>query len=94
IDVVAVGAARHPSLARIETRALTTVFGTLPSLVDVSDALGQCYSASGAMQLAGLFALWQRRIGPHSADRIGLLTSVGEDGNVGALVVRNRGGRQ
>jgi 3-oxoacyl-[acyl-carrier-protein] synthase II len=54
--------------------------------VQVGDAVGVTYSASGALQLAALLALWR----DGSPDRFALATSMGPDGNVGCLLVRNR----
>lgn len=41
------------------------------------------------MQLAALLARWQGSPGS-GKPRVGLITSVGHDGNAGALVVRER----
>ncbi|CAM5663394.1 Beta-ketoacyl-[acyl-carrier-protein] synthase family protein OS=Streptomyces tendae OX=1932 GN=GUR47_36990 PE=3 SV=1 [Streptomyces tendae] len=84
VSAVSVGSSHHRALDRIEERGLRRALGgTLPSgVVRVADVLGETYSASGALQLAALLADWP---GP---GRIGLVTSVGRDGNAAALVVR------
>ncbi len=92
VDAVSLGATSYSALNRVEQRALRAVLGALPAQVSVHDVVGECYSASGAMQLAALLAHWQRVPAPRP--RTALVTSVGLDGNVGALVVREgRGGR-
>ncbi|RMI45183.1 beta-ketoacyl synthase N-terminal-like domain-containing protein [Streptomyces triticirhizae] len=92
VDVVATGADRHLALAGAEERALRRV---LPRAADVrrlsvAEVLGDCYSASGALQLAALLADWRAS---DSAERIGLVTSVGGDGNVACAVVCAPGAR-
>ncbi|OZM79634.1 beta-ketoacyl synthase N-terminal-like domain-containing protein [Pseudonocardia sp. MH-G8] len=81
IDVVVPGATAHTRLARMERRALGTELGVLPPTLDVLPAVGEAYSASGALQLAALLATG-------GGNRVALLTSVGEDGGAGAMVVR------
>ncbi|OLT16520.1 hypothetical protein BJF78_13940 [Pseudonocardia sp. CNS-139] len=83
VDVVVPGASGHTRLARLELRAAETELGGLPAVLDVLPAVGEAYSAGGALQLAALLATTEPR-----GNRIGLLTSVGEDGGAGALVVR------
>ncbi|GAA1255783.1 hypothetical protein GCM10009609_18740 [Pseudonocardia aurantiaca] len=84
VDVVVPGAGGHTRLARLERRALGAELGALPASLDVVPAVGEAYSAGGALQLAALLAT----TGAEERGRIGLLTSVGEDGGAGALVVR------
>jgi 3-oxoacyl-[acyl-carrier-protein] synthase II len=80
VDVVVPGATAHARLSRLERRALGAELGAIPASIDVVPAVGEAYSAGGALQLAALLAT--------GTGRIGLLTSVGEDGGAGALVVR------
>ncbi|MDK9497439.1 MULTISPECIES: beta-ketoacyl synthase N-terminal-like domain-containing protein [Streptomyces] len=88
VDVVSLGATHHVGLERLEERAVRLALGHLPQQVRVGEVLGETYSASGAMQLAGLLAHWRNE--PADRPRIGLVTSVGHDGNAGALIVRSR----
>ncbi|MFD5102048.1 beta-ketoacyl synthase N-terminal-like domain-containing protein [Streptomyces albidochromogenes] len=89
VAVVSLGAAHHRGLERIEERGVRTALGGggLPRTVRVADVLGETYSASGAMQLAALLALWQAE--PPAARTAALVTSVGRDGNAAAMVVRS-----
>ncbi|WP_171059800.1 beta-ketoacyl synthase N-terminal-like domain-containing protein [Streptomyces montanus] len=86
VDTVSLGATHHTGLERIEERAVRLALGREPERVRVTEVLGETYSAGGAMQLAALLARWQGA--PGGTPRIGLVTSVGHDGNAGALVVR------
>jgi 3-oxoacyl-[acyl-carrier-protein] synthase II len=67
----------------IEERAVRRVLGRLPRIVRVKEVVGECFSASGAFQLAAAIAHWRREPG------IALITSVGRDGNVGCMVARS-----
>ncbi|MGP3967130.1 beta-ketoacyl synthase N-terminal-like domain-containing protein [Streptomyces sp. 6N223] len=89
VDVVSAGSGHQVALRRIEERALARVLPAAGgrAVIRVADALGDCYSASGAMQLAALLAVWGDGDHP-GGQRIGLVTSVGHDGNVGCAVVR------
>jgi 3-oxoacyl-[acyl-carrier-protein] synthase II len=78
------------SLSRAELRGIEAALGRPPATVNVLDVIGETYSASGALQLAGLLALWRRWAAGDAA--VGLVTTVGRDGNVGCLVVRDRRG--
>jgi 3-oxoacyl-[acyl-carrier-protein] synthase II len=97
VDVVALGATNHVGLEGTERRALHRVLGRTPAQLRAADVLGECYSASGAMQVAAVLALWrQDPAGPSGSGsaRTALVTSAGNDGNVGAVVLRERpGGR-
>jgi 3-oxoacyl-[acyl-carrier-protein] synthase II len=89
VSVVAPGAAHHIGLRHIEQRALAAALGAVPKRqVRVGDVLGELFSAHGAFQLAALLALWQAE--PAAERRTGLVTSLGADGNLGCLVVRER----
>lgn len=80
-------AAERSGENRIEERAVHRVLGRVPQTIRVKDAVGECYSASGALQLAAVIADW-RREGTQNGRDVALITSVGRDGNVGCLVVR------
>ncbi|WP_017573728.1 beta-ketoacyl synthase N-terminal-like domain-containing protein [Nocardiopsis halotolerans] len=89
IDMVVPGANGHVGTGRAEARALSAVVGDRPAVPFVQ-SLGETYSASGALQLAAVLALWKVR--PSARRRHALITSVGADGNTGALVVRESEG--
>ncbi|MFI9450235.1 beta-ketoacyl synthase N-terminal-like domain-containing protein [Amycolatopsis sp. NPDC052450] len=86
IDVVSLGAGAQIGARRIEEQGVRLALGTLPTTVRVSDALGECFSASGALQAAALLARWSGA--DHPAERLGLVTSLGRDGSVGCLLLR------
>ncbi|MEN3359365.1 MAG: hypothetical protein V7637_3347 [Mycobacteriales bacterium] len=90
VGTVVPGAGSQLALAHAERRGLAAALGRSPELLRTGDALGDSYSASGALQLAALLAHWRNGGGPAGAG-IGLVTSVGGDGNVGCLVVRRAG---
>jgi 3-oxoacyl-[acyl-carrier-protein] synthase II len=83
LSAAAEGSGEH----RIETRAVQRVLGRMPDTIRVKDVVGECYSASGAMQLAAAIAHWRRDTAAAPGD-VALITSVGRDGNVGCLVAR------
>lgn len=76
---------------RIEERAVRHVLGRLPRTVRVKEIVGECFSASGAFQLAAAIAHWQQE--PETRTGVALITSVGRDGNVGCMVVRSGSAR-
>jgi len=86
VDTVSLGTTKHSGLGAAERRAVRRVLGRVPAQVQVADALGECYSASAALQLAALLALWSRE--SSESPRVAMVTSVGLDRNVGCLVVR------
>jgi 3-oxoacyl-[acyl-carrier-protein] synthase II len=86
VDVVSLGAANHVGLDGVERRAVQRVLGRAPAQLRIADVLGECYSASGVMQIAALLAQWRQD--PAEVGRTALVTSAGNDGNVGCLVVR------
>jgi 3-oxoacyl-[acyl-carrier-protein] synthase II len=88
VDVVSLGSANHVGLAGVERRAVQRVLGRAPAQIRIVDVLGECYSASGVMQIAALLAQWRQD--PAEVTRTALVTSAGNDGNVGCLVVRER----
>ncbi|MDD9377561.1 beta-ketoacyl synthase N-terminal-like domain-containing protein [Streptomyces sp. ZAF1911] len=88
IDVVSLGAVHQRGLEAVERRGVRVALGGAPSAtLRIADALGETYSASGSMQLAGLLALWKAQ--PPITPVTALITSVGWDGNAAALVVRS-----
>ncbi|AOS65594.1 beta-ketoacyl synthase N-terminal-like domain-containing protein [Actinoalloteichus hymeniacidonis] len=86
VDVVSLGAVGSPTLRRVEERAVTEVLGERAERIRVADVVGECFSASGALQVAALLALWRRE--PAERPRVGVVTSVGPDGNLGCAVIR------
>ncbi|MFF1412710.1 beta-ketoacyl synthase N-terminal-like domain-containing protein [Streptomyces sp. NPDC058289] len=88
VDVVSLGAVHQRGLEAVERRGVRVALGGEPSqTLRIADALGETYSASGSMQLAGLLALWKAQ--PPVSRVTALITSVGWDGNAAALVVRS-----
>lgn len=87
VDVVCLSATNHRDLDHQEEWAVGEALGRTAPQVRVGHVLGELYSASGAMQVAALLAMW-REPARQSRPRVGLVTSMGEDGNVGCLVVR------
>jgi 3-oxoacyl-[acyl-carrier-protein] synthase II len=59
-----------------------------PPRFAVAERIGDCYSASGAFQLAALLVRAETATAP--AGRLGMLTSLGADGAVAAALVRTR----
>jgi 3-oxoacyl-[acyl-carrier-protein] synthase II len=88
LSAAAEGSGEH----RIEERAIERVLDRMPGTIRVKDVVGECYSASGAMQLAAAVAHWRRDPAAVPGD-VALITSVGRDGNVGCLVARYGAGR-
>jgi 3-oxoacyl-[acyl-carrier-protein] synthase II len=87
IDLVSVGAATGSGLASVEEQAIAQALGRVPPEIRVSRSVGDCYSASTALQIAALLALWQRE--PPTEPRVGLVTSVSRDRHAGCLIVRS-----
>ncbi|WP_201294664.1 MULTISPECIES: beta-ketoacyl synthase N-terminal-like domain-containing protein [unclassified Nocardiopsis] len=90
VTEVSPGSTGLVGLERAERRGIAMALGRVPEVRDVTRAVGQCYSAAGAMQVAGLLAAWRGQ--PSGRRRLALVTAVGHDGNVGALVLREGGG--
>ncbi|WP_432157463.1 beta-ketoacyl synthase N-terminal-like domain-containing protein [Streptomyces sp. bgisy153] len=91
VGVVSLGATHHVGLDRLEERAVRLALGRVPRRLRVTEALGETYSASGALQLAALLAHWHTHPPrPDGPAPVGLVTSIGHDGNTGALLVRAR----
>jgi 3-oxoacyl-[acyl-carrier-protein] synthase II len=77
----------HPVLDRVEEEGLQLGLGHQPvHQLSIKRAVGECYSAAGALQLAALLALYATT--PGSGGRIALVTSVGHDGAVGCAVIK------
>ncbi|MFF0433530.1 beta-ketoacyl synthase N-terminal-like domain-containing protein [Streptomyces sp. NPDC004327] len=88
VTLVSLGATGLTALEEVEQRAVRKALGDrdVPA-VRVKDVTGEAYSADGALQLAAVLARWQDEQAP--SGRIALVTSVGHDGNVACLVVRD-----
>jgi len=93
VSTVSWGCTGHVGLERAELRGVRAALGgRVPAgSVRVTEVAGESFSASGALQLAALLAHWapDGSAGEGSGE-IGLVTSIGQDGMVGALVVRRR----
>lgn len=87
LDLIVPGGLGQPAVAEIEDQAIQQVMPRPVERLDVTPVIGQCYSASAALQTAALLGHFEGR-----ADWTALVTSVGEEGTVGALVVRGAGG--
>lgn len=87
LDLVVPGCQGQTDTAEIEEEATERVLGRPVKRLDVVPVIGQCYSASAALQTAALLGYFEGR-GSWTA----LVTSVGEEGTVGALVARGAGG--
>jgi 3-oxoacyl-[acyl-carrier-protein] synthase II len=83
LDIVVPGCRGQANMAEIEEEAIEQVLGRSVKRLDVVPVIGQCYSASGALQAAALLGHFEGRTGWTA-----LVTSAGEEGTVGALVVR------
>ncbi|MFI8961984.1 beta-ketoacyl synthase N-terminal-like domain-containing protein [Streptomyces sp. NPDC053493] len=92
VELVSLGATGLAGLEEAEQRAVRKALGDRPvASVRVKDVVGEAYSADGALQLAAVLAHWQ---GEGAArGRVALVTSVGHDGNVACLVVRDGAAR-
>lgn len=90
VDAVAFGSTGQVALGSVESRAVRVALGGPPKhSVTVKSVVGECFSASVALQLAGLLAHWESS--PADRTRFGLVTSIGLDGNVGCVVLARRG---
>jgi 3-oxoacyl-[acyl-carrier-protein] synthase II len=86
VDVVSLGGDGWAGTARAGRKGVELALGRIPALTRVDDLLGDCYSASGALQAAGLLARWHST--RHPAERVALLTGISRDGNAGCAVLR------
>ncbi|MFJ6465823.1 beta-ketoacyl synthase N-terminal-like domain-containing protein [Streptomyces sp. NPDC091387] len=86
---VAPGAGARRGWGGIERRALRSAIGSVPQsrLVRIDDVFGETYAAGVALQLAAVLARWQDGVTTPDNERAALVTTVGPDGSVGALVV-------
>ncbi|MCI0729733.1 MAG: hypothetical protein L0332_23880 [Chloroflexi bacterium] len=85
---VSSGATGNCVLDSVEEEGIHLALGRRPiRRLQVKKQVGECYSAAGALQLAGLLALY---LSPDSlrAPTVSLVLSVGEDGGVGCAVIR------
>uniref|UniRef100_UPI001A955DBC hypothetical protein n=1 Tax=Actinomadura roseirufa TaxID=2094049 RepID=UPI001A955DBC len=90
VGAVALGATGFRGLRAPEEDAVRDVLGGPPPHVLRTPAvLGETYSASGALQIAGLLAAWRHPGAvPAGAAPVALVTSLGDDGYCGCLVMR------
>ncbi|TDQ48468.1 beta-ketoacyl synthase N-terminal-like domain-containing protein [Actinorugispora endophytica] len=89
VAVVAPGAAGRFGWAAVEERALRSALGTPgPRRLPVHRVLGETHSAGASLQLASVLAHWRSA---DTAERVGLVTSLGPDGQVGCAVVERAG---
>jgi 3-oxoacyl-[acyl-carrier-protein] synthase II len=86
VDVVSLGGDPRVGVARAGRRGVEFALGRIPASTRVDDLVGDCYSASGILQAAGLLASWHGN--DHSDAAVALLTSIGADGNAGCAVLR------
>ncbi|MDT0317329.1 beta-ketoacyl synthase N-terminal-like domain-containing protein [Streptomyces millisiae] len=86
VDLVSPGAASQHGARAVEEYGLRLALGELPAAVRVSEAVGDCYSASGALQAAAVLARWSG--GSHPGERHALVSSLGTDGSVGCFLLR------
>jgi 3-oxoacyl-[acyl-carrier-protein] synthase II len=90
VGVVSLGAGSQLGVRYAEEQGVRRALGGMPERIRVSDVVGDCFSAAGAMQAAAVLAHWSGadRPGPSLA----LVTSAGGDGNVGCFVLRRPAG--
>lgn len=87
IDTVSLGATGIRGLRAAEEAGIRIALGTLPPhLLRTTRLTGETYSATGALQIAGLLGMW--RHAATSAGRVALVTSIGDDGYAGCLLMR------
>ncbi|MEM8610947.1 MAG: beta-ketoacyl synthase N-terminal-like domain-containing protein [Cyanobacteria bacterium P01_H01_bin.105] len=91
IDAVSKLKSCLPDIEKVQTESLRLALGEAKPAYDltVGDMVGDCFSASGAFQLAALLSLPQ--IYHLSADCYGLMLSVQADGVVGCVLLKIRG---
>lgn len=87
LDLVVPGCQGQPATAEIEEEATERVLARPVKRLEVVPVIGQCYSASVALQTAALLGYFEGQRGWTA-----LVTSVGEEGTVGAMVLRGAGG--
>ena len=81
----------EPGLRAVEDSAIRQVFGSgePPELLRMSGMVGDCFSASAALQMAGLLG-WLS-LAPQDRPGYGLLTSITREGTVGCVLLRGPG---
>ncbi|MCN9244843.1 hypothetical protein NGF19_29375 [Streptomyces sp. RY43-2] len=87
VTAVSLGATGLVGLDRIEVRAVRSALGgALPDqVVRVKETVGECFSAGGVLQIAGLLGLWQ--LENTGAARTAVVPAVSRDGQVGCVVL-------
>jgi 3-oxoacyl-[acyl-carrier-protein] synthase II len=85
IGEVCLGAAGQRGVRGLERRAVCAALGALPPQAPLVPAVGETFSACGALQVAAVLSRWRHQTvtGPAA-----LVTAIGHDGNVGCLVIR------
>lgn len=86
VGVVALGAGGQVGARRIEEQGVRLALGFLPDALRVPEALGESYSAGGALQTAAVLARWSGD--SPASERFGLVTSLGRDGAIGCVLLR------
>ncbi|MGI5403143.1 beta-ketoacyl synthase N-terminal-like domain-containing protein [Streptomyces sp. CA-135486] len=89
VGAVSLGSTGQRAVERIEERGVGFALdGRVPArTVRVKEVVGECFSASGALQMAALLGVWQAEGVP--AGEIALVTAVGQDGAVGCVVLES-----
>jgi 3-oxoacyl-[acyl-carrier-protein] synthase II len=89
VDAVSLGASGQIGLERIEERGVAAALGgALPErALRAKRALGESFSAGGAVQVAAVLAAWEWDAVPAGGGQA-VVTSVSADGAVGCLVLR------
>ncbi|GLW06802.1 3-oxoacyl-ACP synthase [Microtetraspora sp. NBRC 13810] len=99
VTTVSLGATGLRGLRAAEEDAVRTALGALPRhQIRTARLVGETFSASGALQIASLLGAWraagdtqetrETRDTGDTTDSVALVTSIGDDGNVGCLVMR------
>ncbi|RDI45258.1 beta-ketoacyl synthase N-terminal-like domain-containing protein [Nocardia mexicana] len=89
IDVVSLGGGSQIGVRGIEEQAVRIALGFMPERSRITDVLGECFSAGGALQAAALLARWDGERRP--SERHALVTSLGRDGTAGCFLLRRTG---
>jgi len=86
---VALGATGQIGLETIEIQAVKAALGdAVVQLLQPKLVTGETFSAGAALQLAALLGTWDLS-GDVGDERVGLVTAISPDGNVGCVVVRS-----
>ncbi|MFI2200757.1 beta-ketoacyl synthase N-terminal-like domain-containing protein [Streptomyces sp. NPDC020192] len=87
VGAVSYGATGLTGLDRVEERAVRAALGgRSPGRgVRVKETTGECFSAAGVLQIAGLIGAWRHTAA--SEGELALVTAVARDGNVGCAVL-------